>query len=170
MANFNFHRLIIFILPVLFLVSSFTVHPYHVGSVEFRYNERSKVFEITGKFFMDDLENALNKKYNKNLHFLDKKFEKEMNETLKEYALEVTKLKVNNQQIKLNFVGFEEDRESVNLFLESEKVVGPKKVEVGVGFIYNLYDDQMNIIHIIVGGNRQSDKLVYPDRYLYKRF
>lgn len=146
------------------------VHPYHVGSVEFNYNQKSKTFEITGRFFMDDLENAVNKKYAKNLHFLDKKNEKEMNEALRNYASEHLKLKVNNQFLKVNYVGYEEDSESVDIFLESEKVENPKKTEAAVSFIYNLFDDQMNIIHIIVNGERKSEKLVYPNKYLHQQF
>ena len=69
-----------------------------------------------------------------------------------------------------SYLGYEEDSESVNIYLESEVVNQPKKVETAVSLLYNLFDDQMNIIHIIVGGKRQSDRLNYPDRYLYKNF
>lgn len=154
----------------LLILGSFTKHPYHVGSVEFNYNQKSKTFEITGRFFMDDLENAVNKKYGKNLHFLDKKFEKEMNEALKNYASEYLKLKVNNRIAKVNYIGYQEDKESVEIFLESEKTEPPKKVETAVSFIYNLFDDQMNIIHIIINGKRKSEKLSYPETYLHQQF
>lgn len=165
-----------FLLKIFLLLSfalclvSFKPHPYHVGSVELNYNQKSKTFEITGRFFMDDLENAVNKKYSKSFHFLDKKFEKEMNEALKNYASESLKLKVNNQFLKVNYIGYQEDKESVEIFLESEKIENPKKVETAVSFIYNLFDDQMNIIHIIVGGKRKSDRLNYPDKYLKQEF
>ena len=154
----------------LFCFFSFTFHPYHVGSVEFNYNQKSKTFEITGRFFMDDLENSVNQKYKKNLHFLDKKYEQQMNDALKNYASEYLKLKVNNQFLKVNYIGFQEDRESVEIFLESEKVENPKKVETAISFIYNFFDDQMNIIHIIVNGKRKSEKLSYPDKYLKQEF
>ncbi|MGC4130306.1 MAG: hypothetical protein QM564_12285 [Bergeyella sp.] len=165
-----------FLLKIFLLFSfalclvSFKPHPYHVGSVEFNYNQKTKTFEITGRFFMDDLENAVNDKFKKSVHFQDKKFEKEMNEALKNYASESLKLKVNNQFLKVNYIGYEEDKESVEIFLESESVENPKKVETAVSFIYNLFDDQMNIIHIIVGGKRKSEKLNYPDKYLYQQF
>ncbi len=119
---------------------------------------------------MDDLENAVNAKYGKNLHFLNPKTQKEMQETLKLYCQEYLKLKVNNQFITVNFLGYEEDKEGVNVFLESVPVSEPKKVETAVSFLYNIFDDQMNIIHIIVNGNRKSEKLNYPDRYLYQQF
>ena len=58
-----------FLLFTGFLVSAKPIHPYHVGSVEINYNAKTKTFEISAKFFLDDLENSLNAKYNKTLHF-----------------------------------------------------------------------------------------------------
>lgn len=161
---------IFFFLTVFFSVSAKDVHPYHVGSVEFNYNSKSRTFEISGKFFLDDLESAVNKKYNTALHFQDDKFREKMNDALKAYILEYVKLKVNNKMLAINYLGYEEDSEAVNIYMESEPVKSPKKVEAAVSALYNLFDDQMNIIHIIVDGKRQSQKLNYPDRYLYKNF
>lgn len=146
------------------------VHQYHVGSMEFNYNSKSKTFEVSGKFFVDDMENALNKKYGTHLHFGVAQQKNELNEYLKKYTAENLKLKVNNQMVKVNFLGFEEDSESVDLFLESEPVKNPKKVETSFSFIYNLFDDQINIIHIVVDGKRKTSKLEYPNRYLYQNF
>ena len=150
--------------------SSVDIHPYHVGSVEFNYNSKSKTFEITGKFFLDDLENALKEKYGAPVHFNDAKYNAQINDILQQYCNEYLKLKVDNKSIKINYIGFEEDSEAVNIFLESDPVTSPKKVETAVSFLYNFFDDQMNIIHIIVNGKRQSERLNYPNRYLYKVF
>jgi len=163
---------LLFFFPVLLVLFSFTStkHPYHVGSVEINYNQKSKTFEITGRFFLDDLENGLNAKYGKSLHFNDPKFKSQLNESLKNYSAEYFKLKTNNKFLNINFVGYEEDHESVNIYLESEKIDNPKKVEAAVSFLYNLFDDQLNIVHIIVNGERKSEKLTYPNRYLFKQF
>jgi hypothetical protein len=146
---------LLFFFSVLFVFFSFTgsKHPYHVGSVEINYNQKSKTFEITGRFFLDDLENGLNTKYGKSLHFNDPKFKAQLNESL-----------------NVNYVGYEEDHESVNIYLESEKTEVPKKVEAAVSFLYSLFDDQINIVHIIVNGERKSEKLTYPNRYLFQQF
>lgn len=163
---------LLFFFPVLLVLFSFTgaKHPYHVGSVEINYNQKSKTFEITGRFFLDDLENGLNAKYAKSLHFNDAKFKSQLNESLKNYSAEYFKLKTNNKFLTINFVGYEEDHESVNIYLESEKIDNPKKVEAAVSFLYNLFDDQLNIVHIIVNGERKSEKLTYPNRYLFQQF
>ena len=163
---------ILFLLTFFLICSSFTrdKHPYHVGSMEINYNSKSKTFEVTGRFFLDDLENGLSEKYGKPFHFNDGKYKTQLNAALKNYCAEYLKLKTNNQFLKVNYVGYEEDSESVNVFLESETVNNPKKVEAAVSFLYNLFDDQINIVHIIVDGNRKSEKLNYPNRYLFQQF
>lgn len=155
---------------LFFVLYSFKPHPYHVGSVEFNYNSKSQTFQIAGKFFLDDLENGLKEKYGKSVHFNDTKYETEINTLLQKYCNDYLKLKVDNQFLKINYVGYEEEQESVNIYLESEKVNYPKKVETAVSFLYNLFDDQMNIVHIIINGQRKTDKLSYPNRYLYQNF
>lgn len=152
------------------LSSASEIHPYHVGSMEFNYNSKSETFEISGKFFLDDLENALKEKYGKAVHFNSEQYKAQINNYLIKYCEEYLKLKVNNKFLKINYLGYEEDSESVNIYLESEKVAQPKKVETAVSFLYNLFDDQMNIVHIIVNGNRKSQRLNYPDRYIYQNF
>ena len=165
-------RKLILLLALLSTVFSFAkdIHPYHVGSVEINFNSNTRTFEISAKFFLDDLENALNKKYNKTLHFGEEKSKAGINEALNDYFNEYFKLKNNNKFIKVNYIGFEEDKESVNIYLESEPTEAPKKVETAVSLLYSFFDDQMNIVHIIVNGVRKSSKLNYPDRYLYQLF
>ncbi|QQV02086.1 MULTISPECIES: DUF6702 family protein [Chryseobacterium] len=163
---------ILFLFLCLIAFSSFTdiKHPYHVGSVEINYNSKSKTFEITGRFFLDDLENGLAKKYGKPFHFNDSKYKTQLDAAIKNYSSEYFKLKTNSEFLKVNYVGYEEDSESVNIYLESEKIENPKKIEAAVSFLYNLFDDQINLVHIIINGTRKSEKLTYPNRYLYQQF
>lgn len=161
---------LLFTFLLAFLVSAEPIHPYHVGSVEINYNTKTKTFEISAKFFLDDLENSLNGKYNKTLHFGEEKSKAGLDQALENYFAEYFKLKSNNKFLKINYLGFEEDKESVNVYLESEATEMPKKVETAVSLLYSFFDDQMNIVHIIVNGERKSSKLNYPDRYLYQIF
>ena len=161
---------LLFTFLLTFLVSAKPIHPYHVGSVEINYNAKTKTFEISAKFFLDDLENSLNAKYNKTLHFGEEKSKAGLDQALENYFAEYFKLKSNNKFMKINYLGFEEDKESVNVYLESEATEMPKKVETAVSLLYSFFDDQMNIVHIIVNGERKSSKLNYPDRYLYQIF
>lgn len=161
-----------FFLSVLLVFCAFSKnrHPYHVGSVEINFNAKSATYQVVGRFFMDDLEAAVNKKYGTALHFGDEKYQQELNTYLAKYAAEHFKLKSDSRFVKINFVGYQEDREAVEIFLESDKLKTPKKVEAAVSFLYNYFDDQLNFVHIIVNGQRKSQKISYPDRYLYQAF
>lgn len=166
----NFLSVSLFICFLIVVFSAFKMHPYHVGSLETNYNSKSKTFEITGRFYLDDLEHALNQKYSTSMHFGEEKYKSQLNDYLKKYCAENLRMKSDNNFLKINYLGFQEDRESVDIFLETEPISTPKKVEVSTSFLYNLFDDQTNIIHIIVNGNRKSDKLIYPNRYLYQMY
>lgn len=164
-------KLILFFSALFFLFSFKDLpHPYHVGSVDIRYNNASKTFEITGRFFLDDLEQSLSTKFAKPLHFNDKKYEAALQESLKKYCAEYFKMKSNNEFLKINFIGYEEENEGVNIYMESEPVFRPQKVEAAISFLYNIFDDQINLVHITINGERKSEKLTYPNRYLYQQF
>ncbi|AYO56902.1 hypothetical protein CO230_01390 [Chryseobacterium sp. 6424] len=164
--------LLTFLLCTFFLAAkpASAFHPYHVGSVEFRYSEATKTFQISGKFFLDDLENALKRSFGQTVHFHEAKYRQQINNYLSRYCEQHLRLKADNKALKVNYIGYEEDSESVNIYLESEILPMPQKVETAVSLLYNLFDDQMNIIHIVVGGKRHSSRLMYPDRYLYQNF
>ncbi len=49
---------LLFTFLLTFLATAKPIHPYHVGSVEINYNAKTKTFEISAKFFLDDLENS----------------------------------------------------------------------------------------------------------------
>ncbi len=57
-----------------------------------------------------------------------------LNDALQKYCQEYFKLKADNKFLKINYLGYEEDQESVNVFMESEPVSNPKKIETAVSF------------------------------------
>ena len=95
----------ILLFSVFSISSAKEIHPYHVGSVEFNYNSKSETFEISGKFFLDDLENALKEKYGKAVHFNSEQYKAQINNYLIKYCEEYLKLKVNNKFLKINYLG-----------------------------------------------------------------
>lgn len=146
------------------------VHPYHVGSLELRYNTRAGAFEVTGKFFLDDMEQALSKRAGKALRFHDSSSRGLMEKTMELYLREHFAVKADGKRISFTYLGFEEDSEAVLVYLESEPLKAPKKVEVALSVLYSVFEDQLNIVHTIVGSTRQSHQLRYPDRYFYRTF
>ena len=88
---------------------------------------------------------------------------KAMDELLKKYMAMHLKLKANGKPLAFNYLGFEKDREAVLVYVESLPVKGLKKLEVQNTLMYDLFDDQTNIMHMHYNGNRKSAKLDYPE-------
>ena len=64
--------------------------------------------------------------------------------------------------LNLNYLGFEINQEATDIYLESDKIPAVKKVDVEVSLLHNLFDDQINIVHITVNGVRKSEKAGLP--------
>lgn len=154
--------LLLFSLVFCLFSKAENIHPYHVGSVEITYNEKSKTFEIVSKLFLDDLEKALKQKYDKPIDFHKKNSEEEINALLSSYFNENLMMKVNNSSLQLNYLGFEIDRESVNIYLESREIPSPKTLEINNTLLYDYAEEQINIVHVIINNVRKSYKLEYP--------
>jgi hypothetical protein len=62
----------------------------------------------------------------------------------------------------LSYLGFEKDAEAVYSFVQVENVPSVKKVEFTNKLMQDMFTDQVNIVHVIVKGERKSTKLDYP--------
>jgi hypothetical protein len=70
----------------------------------------------------------------------------------------------------MNYVGFEIDHEATNIYLEVEKISAVKSVEVNDTILYDMFDDQMSIVHVVKGANRKSTKILYPEKKFTANF
>lgn len=142
-------------------------HPLHLSSMELNYITKGATVEISCRLFTDDLENALTKAFKVHADLSSAAKHAAMDELVKKYAAQHLQLKTGGKVIGLNYLGFEKDNEAVVLYIETVSVKGLKDLEILNTFMYDLFDDQSNIMHITYNGNRKSTKLDYPDK-LYK--
>jgi hypothetical protein len=145
-------------------------HPIHVSTSNIEYNSRDNKLEVICTIFTDDFEAALAKQYRTKTDLNKADMHKEMDGLVKSYLSSNLQIKTGDAAVKLNYLGFEINRESTDVYLESDKIATPKKVEANVSLLHNLFDDQINIVHIIVGGVRKSEKLDYPDKKVVQTF
>ncbi|WP_051010164.1 DUF6702 family protein [Pedobacter agri] len=70
----------------------------------------------------------------------------------------------------MKYIGFEIDHEATNIYLEVEKISSLKAVEVTNTILYDLFDDQMSIVHLVKAQTRKSTKILYPDKKFATNF
>ncbi len=136
-------------------------HPLHLSSMELNYSKGGTI-EISCRLFMDDMENALNKAYQVPTDLSAPARHQAMDQLLKKYIASHLQLKANGKPLVLNYLGFEKDKEVVLVYVESVPVKGLQKLEITNSLMYDLFDDQTNIMHLHYLDKRKSFKLDYP--------
>jgi len=148
----------------LFGIAKEQKHPLHVSTTEVNVNTKDKTLEISTRIFSDDFEAILVKLYKQKTDLSDPAMKTQMDALVKKYLLSHIQIKANGKIVPLNYIGFEIDHEATNIYLEAEKVTTLKSVEVSSTVLYDMFDDQMSIVHIVKGSTRKSTRILYPEK------
>ncbi|RBQ05828.1 DUF6702 family protein [Pedobacter miscanthi] len=164
-------KYILLLLSCAFLtVKAGTKHPLHVSTTEVNFNAKDKTLEVSCRIFSDDFEAILARLYKQKTDLSNPNMKTAMDELVKKYLLSHLQLKANGKAVALSYVGFEIDHEATNIYLEVEKITAIKSVEVNDTILYDMFDDQMSIVHVVKGQVRKSTKILYPEKRFTANF
>jgi len=139
-------------------------HPFHVSTTEINHNATDKTLEISCRIFVDDFESCLSKHYHIKADLTAASVKTNMDTLVKKYLSTHLQIKADGKAALIQYLGFEKEDEAVNVYFEADNIVTVKKVEINNFILHDLYNDQVNIIHVVVGGTRKSTKLDYPNK------
>jgi hypothetical protein len=139
------------------------LHPFHVSVVEINHNATQKILEISCKIFTDDFERVLTQNYKAKVDLINPPNKPAMDTLIKKYIFSHLSISADAKPVKLSYVGFERESEAVYGYVEVDNIAAVRKVDVTDKLMQDLFTDQINLIHVIVGGNRKSTKLDYPE-------
>ena len=139
------------------------VHPFYVSVTEVSHNSSEKSLEISYKFFADDFEHVLEKAYKVQLDITTEKDKASFDKLIPDYISKHFVITTDGKPARLSYVGYEKDKESVYCYFEVTNFSAAKRLDVTNNLLYDLTQEQINIMHITVNGKRQSSKLNYPD-------
>ena len=138
-------------------------HPFHVSVAEINHNAAEKTLEISCKIFTDDFSEALTKKYKTTVDLVHPTDKAAMDKIISDYISLHLQVKTDDKVDVLKYLGFEVESEAVYVYLQSDNIASVKKAEITDSILHDLFSDQTEIIHLIVGGVRKSVKVDYPN-------
>lgn len=137
------------------------LHPIHLSVSEINYNEKDKALQITSRIFLDDLEGCIrNQRNNQELDVLEPGTGLTSEQLISEYVLKQFTVKLDGKLQKMNFLGFEREDPAIICYIEIPNVKKFKTLEVKNQVIFDLYDDQSNIVHVTYNGPVKSTRLL----------
>lgn len=145
-------------------------HPYYISVVEINHNAAEKTLEISCKIFTNDFEATLEKDYKTKVDLVNPGDKAAMDKLINDYIKNHLSFKVDNKPVSFSYVGFEKEDEAIYSYFQVSNIAAVKGIDVTNSILHDFSDQQINIIHCIVGGKRQSTKLDYPKTEASFRF
>lgn len=141
---------------------SFSMHKFYVSVSQINFVPEKKAIQITARFFIDDLNNALEKKYKTKFYLGSTKESAVQLEQFKKYVSDNFSIKVNAKPKAIQFVQKEIEDDVFIIYLKVIDISKVNSIEVKNTILFDFIAEQQNIIHTQVLNKKQS-VLLTPD-------
>jgi hypothetical protein len=139
-------------------------HPFYISITEINHNSKDKILEISCKMFAEDFEQTLEHNYKTELDLSNQKYKATLDKLVADYITKHLHLVADGKAAPLQYVGFEVQKESVYCYFQVNNITSLKKLDITNTVLHDFNDGQINIMHVVVNGKRQSTKLDFPDK------
>ena len=138
-------------------------HKFHTSFTEANYNAEAGTLEVTLRTFPDDLEAALRLRAAPTTPAAKaqtagaKDQKKELEERVASYVAETFLLTTEKgDPVKISWVGMDAGVDSAWLYFEARLPAGVDGVQLRSRFLFDLFDDQINLVNLKSGGKRTA--------------
>lgn len=150
------------ILPYLFTAFISIFHPFYVSVTEINHNAKAQTVEISCRMFYDDLEHVLEKQNKTKLDIVKPANKEQLNQLISNYIHKHLIIKVDGKVLNPAYLGYEIQEDGAWSYFEVKGIGKAQKVEVFDDLLYTEHPEQINMLHVIVNGERKSTKLDNP--------
>lgn len=151
-----------FLLPLTTAYPAAAPHPFYVAVTEINQNAAAKTLEVSCRFFADDFEHTLQAASKTPLDILSGKDKAALDRVIPAYIGRHLQLSADSRPVKLTYLGYEVEKEAVFCYFEVQNLPTVKQLTIVNTLLHDFKPEQINILHVTVGGRRQSTRLNYP--------
>ena len=148
------------------LVSAFAPgslsHPLYISVTEINHNPKDKILEISCKIFTNDFESVLEKSAGAKVDLSSVKDKPASDKLIAGYVERHLRLKVDGKPVLLHFVGSENEDDGTWSYFQVNDMPTVKRIDIVNDLLYDGFPQQINIMHVTVGGQRQSTRVDCP--------
>lgn len=153
---------IIFISLPLTCGLALTRHPIHVSVTEIEYDPAEKELEIMMRIFIDDLESALRLYHKQPALDILNADDVTAKKLISAYLLEHFNVVLEGRNTRMEYLGQEVEGQAYICYIQAPGIANWSTCDVTNRVLFELYDDQSNIVHVTAGGVTHSRRLM-PD-------
>ena len=133
------------------------LHSFYISISDVNYDKENQNIQISSRIFADDLEKALQNKYDHKADLLNNLTQS--SDFIARYMEENFLVDINHKELKLNYLGAELEDDAVWIYLESKKVRKIKFISIRNTALQEIYEGQKNMIKVNIKNEIKSLKL-----------
>lgn len=132
------------------------LHKYYVSVSNVKYSKKAGAMQMVTRFFIDDLERVLNAR-NVNQITLGKKDEIEDHyESIQKYLDLKLIATIDGKLVQPKLLGAEYEIDQIALYIEFTPTAKPENVTMEFNAFYEVFEEQKNLVHFKIDGERKT--------------
>lgn len=144
------------LLFLFFGLTAMSMHRFYIAIYQINYVAQKKMVQITTRIFVNDLNDALKKKYRITTDIGSQNESSQDISLMKKYLTEKFKLTINGQPKNFNYLSDEIDNNVVICYLNIKGVSKISNLEIENTILTELHPEQQNIIQFSNNGKKQN--------------
>ena len=144
------------------VIMVYLAHPLYITVTEINHNAKDKTLEISCKAFTNDLETVLEKMAKTKVDLSSAADKKATDQLIGTYVEKHLQLRCDGKPVQLHFIGSEKEADGTWSYFQVNDIVTVKRIDVVNNLLYDGFEQEINIMHVTVGGERKSFRLDYP--------
>lgn len=129
-------------------------HKFYVSVMEIQQKDKS--LQITFSIFWDDWDRFLEERHKLKANLTAENEDPKAETILKEYLKQVIAININGKPVKINYIGREYETDLMLCYLEINDISSVSKISIENRFFLDYLDNQQNIVHTKLSGERKS--------------
>lgn len=134
----------------------------YITVTEINHNAKDRTLEISCKAFTNDFETVLEKMAKTKVDLSAPADKKASDQLIETYVEKHLLLRCDGKPVTLHFIGSEKEEDGTWSYFQVNDIPAVKKIDVVNSLLYDGFDQEINIMHVTVGGERKSFRLDYP--------
>jgi len=148
------------VLVSFLLISSTFYHKYYVTVTKVEYSKKDKAIQVISQVFIDDLEDLLQERYDKNI-ILDEGNEIEKTDAyIQQYYNSKFTIKINGKKLNFTFLGKEYRDDQIFSYLEITDVGKDiNNISITNKLLVDIFPEQQNILRVSILDQKKNAML-----------
>lgn len=133
-----------------------STHKYYVSVSTVEYSEKAMSLQMITRFFIDDFEDVLAARTDRDIKLGESSELKALQPVITRYLEKKLIVKTDGKNKKINYLGAEYEGDQIVLYTEIPVEQPPQEIEMSFTAFLELFEDQKNLVHCKINGQRKT--------------